>query len=381
MSAKLAILLHAHMPYVLGHGVWPVGEEWLFQAARDSYVPLTGVMEEHPGAVTLSVTPVLAEQLADAGARQRMDAFADIPAERLDAFVAAATWTSAATHAILPLLATREGIRRQVGEGGAGFWLPECAWAPWIEVPLLAAGVTHVCVEGPRDPLVTPGGLTLIGIDRELMDHVWRDGAYPAAAAYRDSHRFGSGGERCWANDGSDYARDRAREQAALHAVEFADVFARRDRDGLFAVDAELFGLHWAEGVWWLRALLTECERRGIELVTPEQLARSPASGPVPGPSSWGAGRDLSTWSGPRVADLAFAARAAELRVLREDANPARLRELALLQSSDWAFMVSQDTTARYGRERFAAHLRGLELSGDPAGRRLTQATRRYRSQ
>lgn len=366
MSGRLAILLHAHMPYVLGHGVWPVGEEWLFEAARDSYVPLATVLDQHAGSVTLSVTPVLAEQLADEGGRQRMEAFGEVPSDRLDAFVDAAAWTSARTHAILPLLATSDGIRRQVGAGAAGFWLPECAWAPWIEGPLLAAGIKHVCVEGPREPVIAPGGLILIGVDRELMDLVWREGAYPAAAAYRDSHRFAPRGERLWANDGADYDADRAREQAVAHAAEFADRFARRDRDSLFAIDAELLGLHWAEGVWWLQALLAECERRGIELVRPERLARSPVRGPAPGPSSWGAGRDLSTWSGPRVADLAFAARAAELRVLRDDPGPARLRELALLQSSDWAFMVSRNTTAQYGHERFAAHLRAaLSVSGE----------------
>ena len=64
----------------------------------------------------------------------------------LGALAPHAQWTSSATHAILPLLATDAGVRAQVQTGvdahrrrfGAdrwrgGFWLPECAYAPWLE--------------------------------------------------------------------------------------------------------------------------------------------------------------------------------------------------------------------------------------------------------
>src|SRR5213593_1463354 len=49
------------MPYVEGFGSWPFGEEWLFEAVATSYVPLLDVLEDAP--VTLTVTPVLADQL------------------------------------------------------------------------------------------------------------------------------------------------------------------------------------------------------------------------------------------------------------------------------------------------------------------------------
>ena len=29
----LALVLHAHMPYVEGFGTWPFGEEWLWEAS------------------------------------------------------------------------------------------------------------------------------------------------------------------------------------------------------------------------------------------------------------------------------------------------------------------------------------------------------------
>ena len=64
----LAIVLHTHMPYVEGFGTWPFGEEWLWEAVATSYVPLLDVLDARPGRVTLSVTPVLADQLAAPGA-------------------------------------------------------------------------------------------------------------------------------------------------------------------------------------------------------------------------------------------------------------------------------------------------------------------------
>jgi 1,4-alpha-glucan branching enzyme len=65
----LAIVLHSHMPYVEGFGTYPFGEEWLFDAVIRSYLPL---LEEVRG-LTLTVTPVLADQLEvrDVGERLR----------------------------------------------------------------------------------------------------------------------------------------------------------------------------------------------------------------------------------------------------------------------------------------------------------------------
>ena len=59
------------MPYVEGYGTWPFGEEWLWEAIATSYVPLLDLLDAHGDALTLSVTPVLADQLevADLGAR------------------------------------------------------------------------------------------------------------------------------------------------------------------------------------------------------------------------------------------------------------------------------------------------------------------------
>jgi 1,4-alpha-glucan branching enzyme len=72
------------------------------------------------------------------------------------------------------------------------------------------------------------------------------------------------------------------------------------------------------------------------------------------------------------VADLAWAARRAELRVAAAGAAaPDRaLRELLALQSSDWAFLADRALAGEYPRERAAAHAAALDaaLAGRPEG-------------
>ncbi|HKQ17913.1 MAG TPA: hypothetical protein VJS87_05135, partial [Solirubrobacterales bacterium] len=67
----IAIVLHSHMPYVAGFGTYPFGEEWLFDAFARSHLPVLAVARD----LTLTVTPVLADQLEDAAVAQRMRAF------------------------------------------------------------------------------------------------------------------------------------------------------------------------------------------------------------------------------------------------------------------------------------------------------------------
>src|SRR6202035_1176663 len=142
-NGELALVLHTHMPYVEGFGTWPFGEEWLWEAIATCYLPLLDVLRRAP--ITLSLTPVLCDQLEEPGAIERCLKFLDkvrpeshrrdiasfrasqqldligelersaaeyaSAAERLRSLdgglLAAlgehATWTSAATHAVLPL--------------------------------------------------------------------------------------------------------------------------------------------------------------------------------------------------------------------------------------------------------------------------------------
>ena len=70
----LAIVLHTHMPYVEGFGTWPFGEEWLWEAIAGSYLPLLELLDG--GApLTLSLTPVLCDQLEAPGVAERFGRF------------------------------------------------------------------------------------------------------------------------------------------------------------------------------------------------------------------------------------------------------------------------------------------------------------------
>jgi 1,4-alpha-glucan branching enzyme len=183
--------LHSHLPWVLHHGRWPHGSDWLCEAAVDTYLPLVAALESLArqgihAPVTIGVTPVLANQLSDTAFARELEAFL---AQRLEACDQAAAdfrqsgetgllpltgyWrarlgrlqrvfrrldgglvgalrgfaergmieiiSSAATHGFLPLLARDESIRLQLGLGRrehlrlfgrapSGCWAPECAY-------------------------------------------------------------------------------------------------------------------------------------------------------------------------------------------------------------------------------------------------------------
>ncbi len=456
-GGALAIVLHTHMPYVEGFGTWPFGEEWLWEAIVGCYLPLLDLLDEDVP-LTLSLTPVLCDQLEAAGVGERFTAFVDevrsathaedaaglrvggheLLARELErswgdytnalegmrrrggdllgALARHARWTSSATHAILPLLASDAGVRLQVGAGvaahrarfgehwGGGFWLPECAYAPWLERDLEDAGVRAVCVEltndlglGAREhlqPIRTESGVLLVPIDRETISLVWSDDGYPANGAYRDYHHHTVHHHNPWSNDGRPYDNARALALAREHAADFVTrTIVRLDRanqagspqdrlpgGGLVvcALDTELLGHWWYEGIAWLRAVVDECSRQGLELVLlddalevvalaeaqhPSTADRLHAAQAAQRVSTWGKHGDLSTWSAPAVAEMAFAVRAAELHTLAcaKDAGRAAVRELLALQASDWPFMVSREIAAPYARERFDSHRLGLE--------------------
>jgi 1,4-alpha-glucan branching enzyme len=444
----LAIVLHTHMPYVEGFGRWPFGEEWLWEAMVGCYLPLLDVLDE--GApLTLSLTPVLCDQLEVPDVGERFAAFVEgvrrethredaaglraggheqlaLELERswhdyaralerlrsrggdlLGALAPHAQWTSSATHAILPLLATDAGIRLQVRSGvqghrrrfgddwRGGFWLPECAYSPWLERALEDAGVSAVCVElsnryglGAREhlrPMATESGMALIPIDRATISLVWSDAGYPAAGAYRDYHHHTIHHHNPWNNDGDAYDHRAALALAREHAADFVTRTLARLREAnesaaggaslpggglvVCALDTELLGHWWYEGVEWLRAVVDECARQGLELVRLDDARErvGPASAAEARSDgwqaiTWGKDGDLSTWSGAAVADMAFAVRSAELEVVAagERVGEGAVRELLALQASDWPFMVSRDIAAPYAHERFDGHRRAL---------------------
>ena len=450
-QGALAIVLHTHMPYVEGFGTWPFGEEWLWEAFVGSYLPLLELLDA--GApVTLSLTPVLCDQLEAPGIAGRFRTFVEevrrgtherdaaglreggheqLAAELerawldysgalqrlqersgdlLGAFGRHAAWTSSATHAILPLLATDAGVRAQVRSGIAshrrrfgdwrgGFWLPECAHVQSLESTLGEEGVRTVCVEltdalgeGSWEhlrPLAGEHGVVLVPIDRATISLVWSEQGYPAGGDYRDYHRLTTFHHNPWNNAGGAYDHDAAMERARSDAADFVGRVRVRLREAaggahgalpggglvVCALDTELLGHWWYEGVAWLAAVVEQAAVQGLELVRLDDASALQEPRALPAaladewrPTSWGRGGDLSTWSSPAVAELAFGAREAELELLAAgpQAPASALRELLALQSSDWAFLIARELAVSYARERFAGHRRELEraLSG-----------------
>ena len=144
-----------------------------------------------------------------------------------------------------------------------------------------------------------------------------------------------------------------------------------RGRPGLLvcALDTELLGHWWYEGPAWLAAVVEEARRTGLALATlPEALERHEPQERELLDSSWGEDKNLGTWDSPRVAELLWPARRAELALVAALGPPGAngaaeraARELLALQSSDWAFMSTRDLAADYPQRRVAAHRREFE--------------------
>jgi 1,4-alpha-glucan branching enzyme len=242
MAGKsFSLVLHSHIPYVLAHGSWPHGMDWLYEAAAETYLPLIDVFERLaaeglPARTSISFTPVLMEQLKDPGfvagfddylrmkieiARRDREYFdrtgnaalrpltdfweawyrkvlADFRGrchgDILDAFRALQdrgqieVLTSGATHGYFPLLSRDESVRQQVGQGRAtyrkyfgreprGFWVPECAYRPGY-------AWKNPLIEGPAyarlgvDEILAQEGLGYFFVDSHLLKGGEAKGVY-----------------------------------------------------------------------------------------------------------------------------------------------------------------------------------------------------------
>jgi len=191
---KFALVLHSHLPYVIEHGVWPHGMDWLFEAASETYIPILKAMnrlirEGISPKVTIGITPVLVEQLKDKAFQDGFKVYLEnkIKVSRDDKrqfeewgdkhlLSIACMWedfyntiltlfkedykedivgafkmlqdmghieiiTSCATHGYLPLIGRDTAVQAQIKQGiqtyrryferdPKGIWLPECAYRP-----------------------------------------------------------------------------------------------------------------------------------------------------------------------------------------------------------------------------------------------------------
>jgi 1,4-alpha-glucan branching enzyme len=192
-AGYVTFTLHAHLPYVIHHGTWPHGMEWLLEAAAETYLPLLRMFRnlERDGLAlfaNINLSPILLEQLAHPTfqaefplylERKRQAAredeglfsqtgeaiFAETArywqryyAQALEEYEALGRdiigsfryfeetgqielITSAATHGFLPLLGNDESCiaqvktgvtthQRHLGSHPRGIWIPECGYRP-----------------------------------------------------------------------------------------------------------------------------------------------------------------------------------------------------------------------------------------------------------
>jgi len=192
-ASYFAIILNAHLPYVVNHGTWPHGMEWLHEAVAETYLPLLRVLgnlerDGVPANFSINLSPILLEQLAHPLFRAEFPKYVArkiVAAREDEAYFlqsgdvtladTARFWshfyttaqtefnaldgeivrgfrhfndaglievlTSAATHGYLPLLGTDESLRAQIrcavethrrhlGRAPRGIWLPECGYRP-----------------------------------------------------------------------------------------------------------------------------------------------------------------------------------------------------------------------------------------------------------
>src|SRR6266699_2576497 len=357
-----------------------VEEEWLFEVITETYIPLLRMMQRLvddlvPFKLTMSITPTLCAMLQDQLLRERyvrhLDLLIDLAArerkrnrkhpqlrELGEFYIGLFSETrrlfvdewncdllsvvrelrqmgeleiiaSAATHGLLPVLQQQSprAARAQVligrdvyvevfGEEAAGFWLPECGYAPGLESILREANLRWFVVDAhgllfgtPRPcrsiyaPCYTPAGPAAFARDRHSSRQVWSaQGGYPGDPAYRDFYRdigFDLSAEelaplarnsfsgikyhRVTGRDIAKQVYDRAaaEETARRHAHHFIERCVAElqslqadDWNPIMTVpfDAELFGHWWFEGPIFLEHLILAVAGNKLPLITPSEF-------------------------------------------------------------------------------------------------------------
>ena len=483
-SGQLALILHAHLPFVRHpeHEHF-LEEDWLFEAITETYIPLLRMMQRLvndavPFKLTMSLTPTLCAMLQDPLLRERyvrhLDQLIDLAARerkrnqkeseladlsqfyfglftgtrrffveewkcdllsafrKLRASGALEIIGCAATHGLLPLVQqqSNEAARAQVligrdayvdvfGAKPAGFWLPECAYAPELDSILQEANLRWFVLDAhgllfgnPQPqraiyaPCYTPAGPAAFARDRDSSRQVWSaEEGYPGHPAYREFYRdagfdlplehLGPVARGVRKFSGVKYYRvtgrkkpkelydPRAADKAAdAHAMDFLEqryaqfrsLRSKFDPIVVAPFDAELFGHWWFEGPRFLETFIrkTTVVQKDFRLTSPsEYLAANSTQQTVePAESSWGDKGHLEVWIDKNNSWIyphlhAVAQRMHKLAVAHSnDANERSdrvlkqlARELLLAQSSDWAFLMRSGTAREYATKRTLDHL------------------------
>jgi 1,4-alpha-glucan branching enzyme len=237
-----------------------------------------------------------------------------------------------------------------------------------------------------------PGQVAVLGRNNRTGQQVWSGTfGYPGDFFYREFHRKdGVSGMQYWRIGGPGvdlgnkppYEPERAVERVQDHAQHFVSLVAELLRDyhresGKFGVisaayDTELFGHWWFEGIDWLKNVLRGLAARPeVELTTASSTIEKhqPERVLVLPESSWGAGGGHFTWMNVDTQWMWPQIHAAERRMEelvrsypeasgdRHELLNQAARELLLLESSDWPFLVTTGQAKEYASQRFTEHV------------------------
>ena len=243
-----------------------------------------------------------------------------------------------------------------------------------------------------RPYYVRAADVAVYGRDERTGLQVWSAAhGYPGDFLYREFHRKDAhSGLQYWRITGAQtdlgqkglYDPRSAMNQVQIHADHFVrlivdevgDYYEATEQPGIVvsAYDTELFGHWWFEGIIWLKEVLRRLDRHEtVELTTAgDYLEAYPPTEVVSLPeSSWGEGGGHWTWMNPDTEWMWPLIHDAELRMerlvtrhpdakgqMRTVLNQAA-RELLLLVSSDWPFLISTGQAKEYASGRFQQHL------------------------
>src|SRR3989449_965557 len=336
----LVFVLHTHLPWVLGHGRWPHGEAWLYEATAECYLPILRLLdrleeEGRKGSITIGITPVLSEMLATprfrdesvnaqlvTGIASYRRSFGGRPrGTRLPecAYRPGYIWNRPAGPARSWL---RPGLEELLGRHGIGFF--------FVDSHLVAGGAPIGTYEdrfkerrldaardgtglSPQEPYALSASgrrkVAILARDPRSSVQVWSaDYGYPGDGAYLEVHRkHGMDGLRYWRvtdrqlplREKVPYEPDAAQERAAAHADHFASLVLETlhqhqeatGRTGVVVApfDTELFGHWWFEGPTWLEAVLRKLEGHVDAVTASDFLAAHPPRSTIQIPEgSWG---------------------------------------------------------------------------------------------